>query len=93
LPQLCLHGPDGICARLLAHRRYGEAVEAGLAAVRIEPLRESAHRVLIAVHLAEGNYSEALRQFRWYERILHDELSLAPSAQITALVGDLLIAV
>lgn len=93
LRQLCLHGLDAICMRLLALRRYGEAVEAGLAAVRSEPLRESAHRMLIAVHLAEGNHNEALRQFRWYERILRDELSLAPSAQITALVGDLLAAV
>ncbi len=93
LRQLSLHGLDAICTRLLALHRYCEAVEAGLAAVRSEPLRESAHRMLIAVHLAEGNYNEALRQFRWYERILHDELSLAPSAQITALVGDLLAAV
>jgi DNA-binding SARP family transcriptional activator len=93
LRQLCLHGLDAICKRLLTLRRYGEAVEAGLAAVRSEPLRESAHRILIAVHLAEGNHNEALRQYRWYERILHDELSLVPSTQITALVSDLLAAV
>lgn len=93
LRQLCLHGLDAMCRRLLALRRHSEAIEAGLAAVRIEPLRESAHRMLIAVHLAEGNHCEALRQYRWYERILHDELSLAPSAQITALVSDLLAAV
>ena len=74
LRQLCLHGLDAICMRLLALQRYSEAVEAGLAAVRIEPLRESAHRMLITVHLAEGNPNEALRQYRWYERVLRDEL-------------------
>src|SRR6266702_3475376 len=62
LRQLSLHGLDAICTRLLALHRYCEAVEAGLAAVRSEPLRESAHRMLIAVHLAEGNYNEALRR-------------------------------
>jgi DNA-binding SARP family transcriptional activator len=93
LRQLCLHGLEAICRRLLTLRRYGEAVEAGLAAVLTDPLRESAHRILITVHLAEGNYWEALRQYRWYERILHDELRLEPSTQITALVGDLLAAV
>jgi DNA-binding SARP family transcriptional activator len=90
LRQLCVHGLDAICMRLLALHQYSEAVDAGLAAVRIEPLRESAHRMLIAVHLAEGNLNEALRQYRWYERVLRDELGLEPSAQITALVGDLL---
>lgn len=89
LRQLCLHGLEAMCERLLAFRRYGEAIEAGLAAVRGEPLRESAHRVLISVHLAEGNHSEALRQYRWYERILHEELGLAPSPQIGQLVSDL----
>jgi DNA-binding SARP family transcriptional activator len=89
LRQLCLHGLEAMCGRLLAFGRYGEAIEAGLAAVRGEPLRESAHRALISVHLAEGNNSEALRQYRWYERILHEELGLAPSSQIGRLVNDL----
>jgi DNA-binding SARP family transcriptional activator len=89
LRQLCLHGLEAMCERLLAVERYGEAIEAGLAAVRGEPLRESAHRVLISVHLAEGNHSEALRQYHWYERILREELGLAPSSQIGRLVSKL----
>jgi DNA-binding SARP family transcriptional activator len=89
LRQLCLHGLEAMCQRLLALRRYGEAIQAGLSAVRVEPLRESAHRVLIAVHLAEGNHCEAVRQYRWYERLLRDELGIEPSSQMTGLVGDL----
>ena len=42
---------------------HGEAVEAAYAAVRAEPLRESAHRILVRIHLAEGNVVEALRVF------------------------------
>jgi DNA-binding SARP family transcriptional activator len=93
LRQLCLHGLEAMCERLLALRRYGEAIQAGLAAVRVEPLRESAHRALIAVHLAEGNHCEAVRQYHWYERLLRDELGLQPSSQMTRLVSDLRCAV
>jgi DNA-binding SARP family transcriptional activator len=87
--QLCLHGLEAMCGRLLTLGRYGDAIEAALAAVRGEPLRESAHRVLISIHLAEGNHVEALRQYQWYERILHEELGIEPSPQITRLVGDM----
>jgi DNA-binding SARP family transcriptional activator len=62
------------------------AIEAGLAAVRADPLRESAHRVLIEAHLLEGNRCEALRQFRAYEALMRAQLGLAPSATIVALI-------
>jgi DNA-binding SARP family transcriptional activator len=89
LRQLCLHGLEALCLRLMAVGHYGLAVEAGLSAVRGEPLRESAHRALISVHLAEGNQSEALRQYRWYERILREELDIGPSPRITRLVAGI----
>lgn len=38
--------------------------------LRADPLRESAHRLLVAVHLAEGNVSAALDQFDAYRRLL-----------------------
>ncbi len=77
--QLRLHALDALCERLTAAERYGEAIDAGLAAVCGEPLRESAHRALIRAHLAEGNYAEAGRQYELYRRILHDELGIGPS--------------
>lgn len=89
LRQLCFHGLEAMAERLLTLHRYGEAIEAALAAVRGEPLRESAHRVLISIHLAEGNPWEALRQYQWYERILNEELGIAPSPKMTRLLGDL----
>jgi DNA-binding SARP family transcriptional activator len=87
--QLCLHGLEAICLRLQALERHGEAIEAGLAAVREEPLRESAHRALIRAHLAEGNQHEALRQYWWYERILREELGVAPSPELTGLLNGM----
>jgi Bacterial transcriptional activator domain. len=57
-----------------------------LAAVSGEPLRESAHRQLIEVHLAEGNRVEALRQYEAYRQLMRDELGLGPSPHIVNLV-------
>jgi DNA-binding SARP family transcriptional activator len=88
--QLRLHALEAVAERLLGAGRYGQAVDAGLAAVRTEPLRESAHRVLVRVYLAEGNPSEALRCYERYRTRLSNELGLAPSAQMQALVADLI---
>jgi DNA-binding SARP family transcriptional activator len=78
--QLRLHALEAMCERLTRAGRYAEAVEAGLAAVGSEPLRETAHHALIRAHLAEGNRAEALRQYETYRRLLRDELGLDPSA-------------
>ncbi len=86
--QLRLHALESMCEQLTAVGRYCEALLAGLSAVAIEPLRESAHRRVIDVHLAEHNPVEALRQYRSYEELLHTQLSLRPSAELRALVGS-----
>jgi DNA-binding SARP family transcriptional activator len=84
--QLRLHALEALCERLVAAGRRGEAVQAGLAAVAGEPLRESAHRTLIRAHLADGNRAEALRQYRWYADLLASELGLEPDPELTRLV-------
>jgi hypothetical protein len=58
-----------------------------LVAVRAEPLRESANRVVAQVHLLEGNRLEALRQFKRYEELLEHELGAEPSPEFGALVS------
>jgi DNA-binding SARP family transcriptional activator len=88
--QLRLHALEALCARLTEAGRFGAAVQAGLAAVAGEPLRESAHRTLIRAHLAEGNPGEAVRQYHLYRRLPADELAIAPSAAIRGLVEPLL---
>lgn len=79
------------CAEALCRRgHYTEALSVGLGAVQAEPLRESAHRRVIEVHLAEGNQAEALRQYDGYRRMLAEELGLPPSPAIRGLVAPLL---
>jgi DNA-binding SARP family transcriptional activator len=87
--QLRLHALDALCERLTAAGRLDQALEAGLAAVAGEPLRESAQRALIRVHLAEGNRGEAIRQYRLYRRLLADQIGIEPSPLMCELVGDL----
>jgi SARP family transcriptional regulator, regulator of embCAB operon len=85
--QLRLHALEALAVHLAAARRYGQAAEAALAAVAVEPLRESAHRALIGVHLAEGNRSEALRQYNQYRRLLAAELGVEPTAALHQLLA------
>jgi DNA-binding SARP family transcriptional activator len=90
LRQIRLHALENMCRRLVAERRYGRAVDAGLAAVRAEPLRESAHRALIEAHLAEGNHGEAVRQYQAYRGVLMRELGdTAPSTAMKELIGTI----
>jgi DNA-binding SARP family transcriptional activator len=88
--QTRLHALEDLCDRLRQGGRYLEALQAGLAAVQCEPLRESAHRRVVEVHLAEGNPSEALREYSSFRRLLADELGLPPSPAIRRLVLHLL---
>jgi DNA-binding SARP family transcriptional activator len=80
--QLRLLALEALCTDLSALGSYAAAVEAGLACIGAEPLRESSHRALIGAHLAEGNRVEAIRQFRLYEALVRDELGVEPSSAI-----------
>jgi DNA-binding SARP family transcriptional activator len=84
--QLRLRALDALCERLTDAGRTAEALEAGLAALAGEPLRESAHRALVRVHLAEGNVGEAIRQYRLCRRLLREQLGVGPSEQMEELV-------
>lgn len=85
--QLRLRALETLCQRLSAERRFGQAVQAGLAAVAGEPLRESARRVLIKAHLEEGNFASALREYDAFRHLLNHELGLDPSGDIDALIN------
>jgi DNA-binding SARP family transcriptional activator len=87
--QIRLHALEALCLRHCETGRYDAALEAGMAAVGCEPLRESAHRAVAQVHLAEGNPAEALRQYELYRRLLRSELGLPPSERFRALIADL----
>lgn len=86
--QLSLHALESVCEHLTSTRRYGAAVLAGLAAVDAEPLRESAHRALMKVHLAEGNLGEAMHRYRQYEKIAARDLGVEPSPLMRSLLSE-----
>lgn len=87
--QLRLHALETLAGRLTAVGCLGQAANAARAAVRAEPLRESAQAALIQVHLAEGNQSEAVRQFTRYRVLLHAELGLEPTQRLHRLIQEL----
>ncbi len=86
--QLRMHALETMCRRLTDEGRWAEAVDAGLASVAGEPLRESGQRALIAAHLAEGNRHEALRQYDAYRILLRRELAVDPSPQMEELIAS-----
>lgn len=86
LRQLRLHALDALAHRLLAQGRHALALEAALESVRIEPLRESAHRAVVAVHLAEHNVLEAIRHYRTFRDLLRTELGIGPSPGFAAML-------
>jgi DNA-binding SARP family transcriptional activator len=87
--QLRLPALEALAGRLVALGRSGEAASAAGAAVRAEPLRESARVALIQAHLAAGNQSEAVREFTRYRSLLGAELGLAPTPRLHELVQGL----
>lgn len=85
--QLQLHVLEAASEELLFRHKPGPALDAALAAVQAEPLRESAHRLVIRIHLFEGNISEVIRHYTRYLRLLRDELGVTPTEQLVQLVA------
>jgi DNA-binding SARP family transcriptional activator len=84
--ELRVHALETLCARLSSAGRFAEAMEAGLSAIRGDPLRESAHRAVMSVHLAEGNRAEALKTYRRFRDRLQHDLGLTPSSRMDELL-------
>jgi DNA-binding SARP family transcriptional activator len=85
--QMQVHALEALAGRLCRLGQYSRAIDAAYRAIAAEPLRESAHGVLIDIHLVEGNVGEARKQFRRYAKMLNDELGLRPSAELLARLG------
>lgn len=77
---------EALSRRLTRADQFAAAIEAALAAIAADPLRETAQRALIEAHLAEGNQHEALRQYERYRDLLAAELAVEPPAEIRRLV-------
>ena len=84
--QLRLHALDRACQQMIELGHYGEALEIALNEVAAEPLRETAFRFIVQIHLAEGNLAEAVRQYSAYARLLEAELGALPSRSMRKLL-------
>jgi len=66
------------------------AREAGRSLVRLAPLRESGHRLLMRAFTAEGNPAEALRAYERLRTALRDEMGVSPSLATQRLFEEIL---
>jgi len=85
--QLRLHLFERCACELIDQGRMAEAIQIGLRGIAMEPLRESAHRVVVVAHLAEGNIAEALGQYHRFTGLIMRELGTTPSDQLRSLVS------
>jgi len=84
-----IYALEAAAQRLLTAGRFGESAGLAGAAVRADPLRESANRLLIEAHMRNGNRFDASSQYAAYRDLLAEELDVSPGRAVTALVsGD-----
>jgi DNA-binding SARP family transcriptional activator len=88
--QLRIHALEALAKELREGGSFGDATSAAQAAVQADPLRESARAALIKVHIAEGNISEALKEFASYRETLMSELNLEPTPGLKNLLAEYL---
>jgi DNA-binding SARP family transcriptional activator len=86
LQQLEVHVLELFAARFTELDRFGLAMEAALMALRADPLRESAHRAVIRIHLAEGNPVDAKRALDFCRLVLARDAGVEPTRVTTQLV-------
>ncbi len=87
LRQLRLHMLEEQAERLARARNYALALDAALTALVADPVRESAYRTIMRIHLAEGNASEARRAYLACRTALRRDLGVEPSDVTTRMLG------
>jgi DNA-binding SARP family transcriptional activator len=90
LRQLRLISLETVAAAHLDESRPAAALAVALCITCDEPLRESAHRLVVQAHLAQGNWAEAARQYMLYRTLLWAEMHLRPGAGMEALMKPVL---
>lgn len=80
---------DAAC-RALGNGAQGRALTLAQLAVSLDPLCESALRVLVEVHLTMGNRVQALRAYQQFRARSEREFGIAPSQMLQRLVEPLL---
>jgi DNA-binding SARP family transcriptional activator len=83
-----LHALETLADDLRSDGSFGQASSAAQAAIEADPLRETPRAALIRVHMAEGNVSDAIREFARYRELLKRELGLDPTPRLQALLDQ-----
>lgn len=86
---LRVYALESAARTLLRAGRTGAACRVAAIAAGLDPLRESAVRLLIEISLHEDNIVAAIRQFERFAELLHTEIDAEPSSELTALVSHL----
>lgn len=82
LRQLVLDVWETYATQLAARGRFGLALDAALTALRADPFRESAHRLIIGIHLGRGNVAAARRAHQECLSLFVREIGVEPSIDI-----------
>jgi DNA-binding SARP family transcriptional activator len=85
--QIRLHALEEVSRTLTSEGDTRSAIDVALRAVSADPLRETGQRALIEAHLADGNVSEAIRQYRFFDALLMAELGVCASRELSHLVA------
>lgn len=88
--QLRFAALEAIAERYIESGRNDAAIQACLLVTRVDPLRESAHRIIARAHAREGNPAQALRQLNAYAETLGREIGMPPSALVVDLRRQLM---
>ncbi|MFD8197555.1 bacterial transcriptional activator domain-containing protein [Streptomyces wuyuanensis] len=87
--QTRVYALESLSRQLPRDGHYLPALQSALAAIAVDSLRETAHRLVVEVHMAEGNVASAVTRYPDYRVPLQRELKVEPSLQMTQLLRDL----
>ena len=86
LERLRVEALERISQHGLERGDFALALDASAVAIAIEPLRESARELSIRGHLGRDDTASALHELHRYSVLMDEELGIAPSARVRALV-------
>ena len=76
---------DVLLEKAQSENQLEQVIRLGIKMTALDPLRESAHRVLMDAYNKQGRRHAALKQYRLCQKLLRDDLSIAPEEATQAL--------
>lgn len=90
LQDLFVHALEAHARQLASAGSVIPALTTAYEALRVDPLRESAARVLIELQMSEGNQAQAARSYLDFRQRMRQAMGVEPSEALRALVAPLL---